>query len=136
MKNTYVLLNLISFTCITIGFVSCDLKDLTNAATLYNIVEGSENEDIKEESVNVKELETKVLNTGNSDIDILLDEYENYVNQYNDYKERISDGDLTVIAEAPELLEKVHETKKKIENSKIEMTTEQIARMSAIIGNL
>jgi len=136
MKNTHVLLNLISFAVITVVFVSCDFKDLTNAATLYDIVEGSENEDINEESVNAKELEDNVLNTGISDIDILLDEYENYVNQYNDYKERISDGDITVIAEAPGLLEKVQETKNKIEHSKIEMTPEQIARMAAIIGHL
>lgn len=136
MKNTHVLLNLISFAVITVVFVSCDFKDLTNAATLYDIVEGSENEDINEESVNAKELEDNVLNTGISDIDILLDEYENYVNQYNDYKERISDGDITVIAEVPGLLEKVQETKNKIEHSKIEMTPEQIARMAAIIGHL
>lgn len=136
MKKTQVLLMLLSFVCIANGLVSCDFKDITNAATLYKMVEGNENEESNQDINNSTESENNILKSGNTEIDSLLDEYENYVNDYNDYKERISNGDLTVIAEAPELLEKVQETKYKLENIKVEMTLEQIARMSIIIGNL
>lgn len=41
-----------------------------------------------------------------SDIDDMLDSYEDYVDQYIDYMKKVSKGDMSAMADAPALMEK------------------------------
>lgn len=124
---------LLSFVIMAITFVSCNTKEGESLGNIYNTVVDTENE--SEEEVNSEDSNLDS-NTDVNDIDTLLDEYEKTVNQYNDYKERISEGDITVIAEAPALLERAQDLKAKFEKIKDNMTAEQIARLSVIISNM
>ena len=126
---------LLSFVIVAITFVSCNTKEGESLGNIYNTVVDTENESESEEEVNSEDSNLDS-NTDVNDIDTLLDEYEKTVNQYNDYKERISEGDITVIAEAPALLERAQDLKAKFENLKGNMTAEQIARLSVIISNM
>ncbi len=126
---------LLSFVIVAITFVSCNTKEGESLGNIYNTVVDTENESESEEEVNSEDSNLDS-NTDVNDIDTLLDEYEKTVNQYNDYKERISEGDITVIAEAPALLERAQDLKAKFEKIKDNMTAEQIARLSVIISNM
>ena len=126
---------LLSFVIMAITFVSCNTKEGESLGNIYNTVVDTENESEGEEEVNSEDSNLDS-NTDVNDIDTLLDEYEKTVNQYNDYKERISEGDITVIAEAPALLERAQDLKAKFEKIKDNMTAEQIARLSVIISNM
>ena len=126
---------LLSFVIVAITFVSCNTKEGESLGNIYNTVVDTENESEGEEEVNSEDSNLDS-NTDVNDIDTLLDEYEKTVNQYNDYKERISEGDITVIAEAPALLERAQDLKAKFEKIKDNMTAEQIARLSVIISNM
>lgn len=126
---------LLSFVIVAITFVSCNTKEGESLGNIYNTVVDTENESESEEEVNSEDSNLDS-NTDVNDIETLLDEYEKTVNQYNDYKERISEGDITVIAEAPALLERAQDLKAKFEKIKDNMTAEQIARLSVIISNM
>ena len=126
---------LLSFVIVAITFVSCNTKEGESLGNIYNTVVDTENESEGEEEVNSEDSNLDS-NTDVNEIDTLLDEYEKTVNQYNDYKERISEGDITVIAEAPALLERAQDLKAKFEKIKDNMTAEQIARLSVIISNM
>lgn len=122
---------LLSFVIVAITFVGCNTKEGETLGNIYNTVVDTENEE--EANSEDSNLDS---NADVNDIDTLLDEYEKTVNQYNDYKERISEGDITVIAEAPALLERAQDLKAKFEKLKGNMTAEQIARLSVIISNM
>lgn len=126
---------LLSFGIVGITFVSCNTKEGESLGNIYNTVVDTENENEGEEEANSEDSNLDS-NADVNDIDTLLDEYEKTVNQYNDYKERISEGDITVIAEAPALLERAQDLKAKFEKIKDNMTAEQIARLSVIISNM
>ncbi|RRJ91520.1 hypothetical protein EG240_05810 [Paenimyroides tangerinum] len=126
---------LLSFVIMAITFVSCNTKEGESLGNIYNTVADTENESESEEEVSSEDSNLDS-NTDVNDIDTLLNEYEKTVNQYNDYKERISEGDITVIAEAPALLERAQDLKAKFEKIKDNMTAEQIARLSVIISNM
>lgn len=128
---------LLSFVIMAITFVSCNTKEGESLGNLYNTVVDTENESENESEEEVNSEDSNLdSNADVNDIDTLLNEYEKTVNQYNDYKERISEGDITVIAEAPALLERVQDMKAKFEKIKGNMTAEQIARLSVIISNM
>lgn len=123
----------------TLSFVSCNTKVETDLEDLFSTVSESENENEQEQEneSNKEESENKsVAIESTNEIDVLLNEYETTVNQYNEYKERLSDGDITVIREVPTLLDKVKNLKEKLEKVKGEMTTEQLLRMSQIISSI
>mgnify|MGYP003548110426 CR=1 FL=1 len=137
MQKSKLFSSLLSLGVIAISIVSCDSKNINAIENLYKTEANSENESDSE----IEEVDSKNDSNLSSDINVnninaVLDEYEKTVNQYNDYKERISEGDISVIAEAPALLEKIQDWKNKIEKSKAEMTPEQVKRMSDIISNM
>lgn len=141
MQKSKLFSSLLSLGVIAISIVSCDSKNINAIENLYKTEANSENESENEIDAEIEEVDSKNDNNLSSDINVnninaVLDEYEKTVNQYNDYKERISEGDISVIAEAPALLEKIQDWKNKIEKSKAEMTPEQVKRMSDIISNM
>lgn len=131
----FKLYSLLSFVIVVITSVSCNTKERGSLGNIYNSVVEAESEGEDQDGTNSENsnLESKI---DVNDINTLLDEYEKTVNQYNDYKERISEGDITVIAEAPALLEKAQDWKTKIEKIKGNMNAEQIARLSEILSKM
>lgn len=141
MQKSKLFSSLLSLGVIAISIVSCDSKNINAIENLYKTEANSENESENEIDAEIEDVDSKNDSNLSSDINVnninaVLDEYEKTVNQYNDYKERISEGDISVIAEAPALLEKIQDWKNKIEKSKAEMTPEQVKRMSDIISNM
>jgi len=90
----------------------------------------------KTETQNHYETESTSGKVSSNDIDDMLDSYEDYVDQYIDYMKKVSKGDMNALADAPALMEKAKEYGDKIENSKGDMTAEQIARMSQIMNKM
>jgi len=131
----FKLYSLLSFVIVVITSVSCNTKERGSLGNIYNSVVEAESEGEDQDGTNSEDsnLESKI---DVNDINTLLDEYEKTVNQYNDYKERISEGDITVIAEAPALLEKAQDWKTKIDKIKGNMNAEQIARLSEILSKM
>lgn len=131
----FKLYSLLSFVIVVITSVSCNTKERGSLGNIYNSVVEAESEGEDQDGTNSEDsnLESKI---DVNDINTLLDEYEKTVNQYNDYKERISEGDITVIAEAPALLEKAQDWNTKIEKIKGNMNAEQIARLSEILSKM
>lgn len=146
MQRIKLFPGLLSLLIIAITIVSCDSKGVETMNNLYKIAADNEGEN-ESESENENESENESLNSeiqnnvtsnvdGNANkIDVILNEYEKFSIQYKDYKNRISEGDITLLAEAPEILDKVQELKTKLEESKSEMTAEQMLRLSQILSN-
>ena len=142
MQRIKLFPGLLSLLIIAITMVSCDSKGVETMNNLYKIAADNEGENESENESQKESLNSEIQNnvTSNVDgtankIDVILNEYEKFSIQYKDYKNRISEGDITLLAEAPEILDKVQELKTKLEESKSEMTAEQMLRLSQILSN-
>ena len=74
-------------------------------------------------------------NTGtvsDEDWDAVLNEYEDYVNEYIKFIKKANTGDLTALSEYPTMLEKAETFTRKLENVQGQLTVSQIARFNAL----
>ena len=74
--------------------------------------------------------------SGSEDWDELLDSYEAYVNDYVEFLEKASKGDMEAINELPEFLEKSQEMQEKLTKGAGSMTPEQSKRILEITQKL
>ena len=70
--------------------------------------------------------------TGSADWDSMLDSYEQYVNKYIALMKKVSNGDMTAMAEYPALMEKAQEFSDKMSGAQGDMSASQWARYMKI----
>lgn len=87
--------------------------------------------DYSEESDFDEEMESDAVGSS-SDWDSVLDEYEDYVNQYIKLYKKAMEGDMSAMSEYAGMLEKAQSLFSKLENAQGEMTAAQISRMNSI----
>ena len=87
--------------------------------------------DYLEESDFDEEMESDAVGSS-SDWDSVLDEYEDYVDQYVKLYKKAMAGDMSAMAEYAGMLEKAQSLFSKLENAQGEMTAAQISRMNKI----
>ena len=75
------------------------------------------------------DIDTKIV--GN-DFDSVLDDYEEYVDEYIVFYKKAISGDDAALTEYMSMLEKAEELQKSLETSRSEMTTKQASRMLKI----
>lgn len=75
-------------------------------------------------------------NTGSSDYDKLLDDYEDYVDSYLKLLKKANDGDASAIAEYPKVYEKAVKLGDDLEAAKGNMSNKQIERFSKILSKM
>lgn len=71
--------------------------------------------------------------TGSSNWDEVLDEYEEYTDKYISLLKRSANGDLSVVSEYQEMMEKAQSLGNKLSNAQGTMTPAQIARYEKIL---
>lgn len=64
--------------------------------------------------------------------DRVLDDYEEYVDKYLDFIKKANDGDMTALAEYPELMLKANTTFETLQKVQGDLTIEQAARMMKV----
>ncbi len=67
--------------------------------------------------------------SGSTDWDEVLDEYEKFVNSYVSFVNKASNGNVTALAEYAEMLEKAEEFSSKLDSAKGDMSTAQMNRL-------
>lgn len=92
-------------------------------------VEGSHSDDALESDY--EEMESDAVGSS-SDWDSVLDEYEDYVDQYVKLYKKAMAGDMSAMSEYAGMLEKAQSLFSKLENAQGEMTAAQISRMNSI----
>lgn len=90
-----------------------------------------ESTDYLEESDFDEEMESDAVGSS-SDWDSVLDEYEDYVDQYVKLYKKAMAGDMSAMSEYAGMLEKAQSLFSKLENAQGEMTAAQISRMNSI----
>ena len=70
----------------------------------------------------------------NSDVDKMLDDYENYVDQYIVYLKKASKGDMTALSEYPSLMEKANQLQSSLQEAQNNnnFSADQMKRMVSI----
>ena len=86
-----------------------------NSVRLSESSEDDENEDSFEVS--------------NTDFDEVLDNYEDYVDEYIKFVQKAADGDMSAMSQYPTLLEKANKLDSRLTKSKGDMTAKQVDRM-------
>ncbi len=87
--------------------------------------------DYSEESDFDEEMESDAVGSSSA-WDSVLDEYEDYVNQYIKLYKKAMEGDMSAMSEYAGMLEKAQSLFSKLENAQGEMTAAQISRMNSI----
>ncbi len=97
-------------------------------------VRNSDDTDEREEisSDDTQENEEFSSGSSSSDVDEMLDSYEEYVDDYISYLKKASNGDMSALSEYPQLMEKAQDFSQKLENCKDEMTPSQLTRYTKI----
>lgn len=67
-----------------------------------------------------------------SDIDAMLDSYDDYTDKYIEFYKKAKNGDATALSEYPALMEKAEDFASKLEEAEGDLTAEQLARMMEI----
>ena len=80
---------------------------------------------------NVKPSSTKE-SVSDADWDKVLDEYESYVNSYVKLAKKANKGDMTALAEYPDMLKNAQSLGNELSNAKVTMTPKQLKRYMAI----
>ena len=70
--------------------------------------------------------------TDSPDWDVLLDSYEQYVDQYISYVKKAVMGDMDALAEYPSFMQKAQELGEKMEKAKGDMYASQLAKYQKI----
>ena len=89
-----------------------------------------------EESADVSESGDEASASGSEDWDSLLKSYEEYVDKYISLTKKASKGDMSAMAEYPELMEKAQGFADKMENAKDDMSASQWARYMKITNKM
>lgn len=76
--------------------------------------------------------ETVVSASSDTDVDKVLDKYEQVVKRYRKLLERASSGDISAIDESQEIAEELEDITKRLANVQGEMTSAQLQRMARI----
>lgn len=98
-----------------IAYVRFSSEAKKDEVTLSESSEGDENEDSFEVS--------------NTDFDEVLDNYEDYVDEYIKFVKKAADGDMSAMSQYPALLEKANKLDSRLTKSKGDMTAKQVDRM-------
>lgn len=80
--------------------------------------------------------EDSVSSRSSEDIDAMLDSYEDYINEYISYMNKMNNDDMSALSDLPALNEKGQEWASKMEKAKGNMTARQLSRMSEIINKM
>lgn len=112
-----------------------------NNAVSFEIVDDSFSSDEEESttsSLNTSSISSDEQESHNSssEWDEILDEFEKYVDKYISCVKKSSDGDLSALSDAVELLESVDKLSDKLENASSELTLSQTARYTKIVTKL
>lgn len=67
-----------------------------------------------------------------SDIDAMLDSYDDYTDKYIEFYKKAMNGDAAAMSEYPALMEKAEDFANKLEEAEGDLTAEQLARMMEI----
>ena len=117
------------------------LRSIMNNAVSFEIVDDSFSSD--EEESTTSSLNTSSISSdeqeshkSSSEWDEILDEFEKYVDKYISCVKKSSDGDLSALSDAAELLESVDKLSDKLENASSELTLSQTARYTKIVTKL
>lgn len=99
-------------------------------ATNFEVVDkafnyGSDEDVAMEETV---ESNTTSNNAGNEDCDKLLDSYESYVNQYLKFAKKAANGDISIMTEYANLMDKTTDLASKLEKVQGKMSSKQMKR--------
>ena len=95
-----------------------------------NGISASDLDDIYIEESN--DLEESPAAGSSSDVDAMLDSYDNYVTKYISYVKKAANQDATALAEYPALMRQAQELSEKLERCKGEMTPAQLERYGNI----
>lgn len=98
--------------------------------TSFEIIDNEFTDEAPEMSSNKNESDESV--TDNSEWDDVLDEYEEYVDDYIAIMKKAAKGDMDAIGESADLMEKAQSLGTKLENAKSSMNGSQINRMLKI----
>lgn len=105
---------------------SLDLKEL----------EASPASESASDDSNDEEESNEISANSNEDWDELLDAYEEYADKTISYAQKIAEGDMSVISEYPELMEKAKEFGDKMKGAEGNMSSSQWARYMKITEKL
>lgn len=74
--------------------------------------------------------------TGGEDINAMLDSYEEFVDEYISYVKKAANGDVSALAQYPEVMEKAEALDKKIKSVKSDLTSSQMKRYMKITAKM
>lgn len=108
------------------------IEDLKN----FQITSALKKEDSSNSSISTNSEDGDFNNSisGGSDIDRMLDDYENYVDQYIVYVKKASEGDMTALSEYPSLMEKANQLQSSLQEAQNNnnFSADQMKRMVSI----
>lgn len=103
------------------------------------VSDDSSTEDDEEASSDDESTDEEEASSGSassSDIDAMLDSYDEYVTQYIKFVKKAANGDMSAMQEYPSLMSKAEEFEKKIDNVKGDLSAAQLARYQRIINKM
>ncbi len=117
------------------GFIRWTVDKIENLKN-FQITSALQKENSSSSSVSPNS-ENESLNgsiSSDSDIDKMLDDYENYVDQYIVYVKKASEGDMTALSEYPSLMEKANQLQSSLQEAQNNnnFSADQMKRMVSI----
>lgn len=111
------------------------IKSSTNSE-IMNIGNDKSEEGEEDDYESDYEEDTSYLNDGSSDINVMLESYENYVDEYISLMEKSKSGNIVDSKDYERMMKKAEEFGEKMDNSTDDMTVNQITRFSEIQAKL
>lgn len=110
---------------------ACGNKEIEKEDTNQIISEETISETLEDTIIEDPGMDTEIIVAGN-DFDPVLDDYEEYVDEYIVFYKKAMAGDESALAEYTSMLEKAQELQTSLETSSNEMTAKQASRMLKI----
>lgn len=135
MKKSILFIGMLSLGAMTFLFQNCNSKEKNNSENLLEVETDYEGETTIEDT-DESTSEDFDISSDSSNIDAMLDSYEEYLEGYISYMKKIQAGDMSSIADMSGLIEKAQDLGDKMEQSKGQMTTKQLNRMTQMINKM